>query len=141
MTRLVSLVVPALLALVIPARAQFIISPNNTGGITLLNRERLTDPASNVALPGTFRSWVNPMTGQLEYRYLDINGQPRGSMTTLDPFTGGTNRITYSKLATKGTASSASNSSRYVPSTSKAKPPVYWSAPNKPAVTRPKYSH
>ena len=108
MTRFVAtlsltLVVAAVVA--VPAQAQFIVYPNGSGGVNVVNSERIFNPASNVPMPGTFRYWYNPVTGRMEYSYIDITGQPRGSITSVNPFTGGVDRVVYSKAGGTGSTS------------------------------------
>lgn len=66
-----------------------VIFPNQTGGITVLNPDRLTNPWTNLALPGTMQNvqQFDPSTGQFTtgQTWIGADRRPHGNLQTINP--------------------------------------------------------
>jgi hypothetical protein len=66
-----------------------VVFPNQTGGITVLNPDRVTNPWTNLALPGTMQNvqQFDPFTGRMTsgQTWIGADGRPHGNLQTLNP--------------------------------------------------------
>lgn len=65
-----------------------------TGQLGMVSTDRLLNPRSNIMVPGSLQTFVNPLTGQADFRYMDMDGNWRGRATFINP-NGSIGGLTY----------------------------------------------